>query len=157
MAENPFVVSPPALRSIAGAKGKTGKSSPKIDRSSDLQIDEFSEEKLALDFVKRHQEKVRYVGDLKEWFIFDGHHWRLDTSRQIFDWAREICREAGDNALSDPKTQSYARSITSGKARYQVASVSSDDQRIALQSCQFDEDPLSLGGPPKPSPDKGDR
>jgi hypothetical protein len=50
-----------------------------------LPIHEFSEEKLALDFVNQHEREVRFIGDLNDWFIFDGICWRRDRRRQIFD------------------------------------------------------------------------
>jgi len=112
-----------------------------------IPIHEFSEDKLALDFVDLHQHEARFVGDLKEWFIFDGTHWHRDQSRQIFDWARKICRSAGADALGNKRTEKFARHLTSAKARYAVSSLASDDQRISMLWNQFDADPLLLGAP----------
>jgi len=110
-------------------------------------IHEFSEEKLALDFVNRHQHEVRFIGDLNEWFIYDGTCWRRDRRRQIFDWSREVCRVGGAAALGNKRTEQFARALTSAKARYAVTSLASDDQRISMLSSEFDADPLLLGTP----------
>jgi len=116
---------------------------PRSDKA--LRIHEFSEERLALDFVNEHRHEARFVGDLSEWFIFDGVCWLRDQRRQIFDWARDICRRAGNIALKDKKTEQFARTLTSAKARYAVSSLASDDQSISMLSDEFDANPLLLG------------
>ncbi|MGA8641326.1 hypothetical protein [Candidatus Binatus sp.] len=114
-----------------------------------IAIHEFSEEKLALDFVNEHRHEARFVGDLNEWFVFDGTCWRRDQRRQVFDWARDICRRAGAAALAIKRYEQFARSLTSAKARYAVSSLASDDQSISMLSNEFDADPLLLGAPTK--------
>jgi hypothetical protein len=112
-----------------------------------IAMDEFSEERIALDFVNEHRHEARFVGDLNAWFIWDGARWRRDQRRQVFDWAREICRRVGALALADEKTRKFARAITSAKTRYAVSSLASDDQSTSMLSVEFDADPLMLGGP----------
>jgi hypothetical protein len=113
--------------------------------SKAIGIHEFSEERLALDFVNDHRHEMRFIGDLNEWFIWAGSCWLRDQRRQIFDWARETCRRAGDSALKHKQTEQFARALTSAKSRYAVSSLASDDQSISMLSDEFDADPLLLG------------
>ena len=71
--------------------------------------------------------------------------WLRDQRRQIFDWAREICRRAGNVALKDKQSAPFARALTSAKTRYAIASLASDDQTVSMLSTEFDSDPLTLG------------
>jgi putative DNA primase/helicase len=115
--------------------------------AKDIPIHDFSEERLALDFVNQHQHEVRFIGDLNDWSIYDGTCWRRDRRRRIFDWSREVCRVAGAAALGNTRTEQFARALTSAKSRYAVTSLTSDDQRISMLSSEFDADPMLLGTP----------
>jgi hypothetical protein len=121
--------------------------SPKPKSAKAIRVHEFSEERLAIDFVNQHRHEARFVGDLNEWFLWDSACWRRDQRRQVFDWAREICRTAGDTALANKRTEQFARSLTSAKSRYAISSLASDDQSISMLSDEFDADPMMLGIP----------
>jgi hypothetical protein len=110
------------------------------------QIDKFSEDRMARDFVQLHCHEVRFVGDANEWFIWNGSRWGSDRRRQVFDWARKVCCEIGALALSKVTTVKFARAITSAKTRYSVASLASDRQSISRLLDEFDTEELVLGG-----------
>jgi hypothetical protein len=112
-----------------------------------IPLDEQSEQALALDLVSEHRHAMRFVGDLKEWFVYAGTCWIPDHRRRIYSWALEVCRRAAAVWLEKPKTKKFARILTSAKTRAAVVSVVSDDQRISLMSEEFDHQPLLLGGP----------
>ena len=54
----------------------------------------FSELALALRFVERHEDDLRYVAAWNKWLIRDGRCWTIDETNQVLDFARAVCREA---------------------------------------------------------------
>jgi putative DNA primase/helicase len=112
-------------------------------------LDPKSEQALAIELVNAHRHQVRFVGDLKEWFVYNRTCWIPDDRRQVYSWAQEICRCAGADLLESEKTRRFARILTSAKTRAAVVSMASDNQRISLTSKDFDAEELLLGGPRK--------
>jgi hypothetical protein len=62
-----------------------------VAASSDAPM--FSEEAIALAFAERHANGLRYVAKWNQWFIWDGTCWREDEKREVFNRARDICRD----------------------------------------------------------------
>src|SRR5262245_8104694 len=44
---------------------------------------------------------VHYLTDLKEWALWDGRHWKIDTNGEVWHWAgqgmQEFYLQAGDS------------------------------------------------------------
>jgi phage/plasmid-associated DNA primase len=129
------------------------KDKSKSDEPDDDKIDEknalakYSEQNLALEFIKKHRTKARYLGDLQQWFVWDSTRWHLDQKRLVFAWAQRICRAKATEALNNDATEKYARALLSAKTRYAVSSLASDNQKIAMLADEFDRDPMALGMP----------
>jgi putative DNA primase/helicase len=103
----------------------------------------YSEEALALAFAERHIDTLRYVAKWGQWFIWDGTCWRKDETRQVFTYARELCREF---ALLHNKSSERKR-IASAKTRAAVVSLAGEDRRLAATTAQWDADPWLLNTP----------
>ncbi len=101
----------------------------------------FSEEALALEFATRHAGDLRYVAQWGKWYRWDGTRWTEDKTRQIFDLARHVCREAAIRANRAAKT------IASAKTRAAVVSLGSEDRRLAATMEQWDTNPWLLNTP----------
>jgi putative DNA primase/helicase len=111
-----------------------------------MMIDEaprYSEEALALEFAKRHVDRLRYVAKWTQWFIWDGSCWRMDETRKVFTLARDLCREV---AIGVNKPAERKR-IACAKTRAAVVSLAGEDRRLVATIDQWDTDPWLLNTP----------
>lgn len=104
---------------------------------------EFSDESLALRFTAQHQHRLRYVADWGRWLIYDGKVWAADTTLQVFDHARAICR-AASSECNDP---TVAAIIASARTVAAVERLAKADRRHAATIEQWDQDPWLLNTP----------
>jgi putative DNA primase/helicase len=111
-------------------------------RNSDGNEDEdapaYSDEALALRFTKKYP-NLRYTAKWGQWSIFDGSRWKPDEKREVFSYARNICREAA--------CEVNLKAIASAKTRAAVISMAQDDPRTAASVDQWDTDPWLLNTP----------
>jgi putative DNA primase/helicase len=101
-----------------------------------------SEEDMALLFVGRHSQDLRYVASWAVWMCFDGKRWQRDEKRLVFSHARHICRETAAQ-----ENGNRGKAIATAKTRAAVVSLASDDQRLAATVDQWDADPWILNTP----------
>jgi len=109
---------------------------------ADARLPEFSDEALALRFAAKHADNPRYVADRGKWLLWTGSHWRLDTTMQAFDMARNICRVA--SAEVPPDKIKLAAAIASAKTVAAVIGLARADRRLAATVEQWDADPWLL-------------
>jgi putative DNA primase/helicase len=102
-----------------------------------------SEEALALAFADRHANKLRYVAQWGQWFIWDSKCWRTDETRQVFSMARALCREAA----AELNKASERKRVASAKTRAAVVALACEDRRLAATIEQWDTDPWLLNTP----------
>jgi hypothetical protein len=53
----------------------------------------YSEDALALQFVARHGDELRYVAAFGQWMHAPDARWQIEDTLRAFDMARAICRE----------------------------------------------------------------
>lgn len=104
---------------------------------------EYSEDRLALNFVDRTEQSLRYVATLGKWFIWDGARWKVDDTQLARDRVRAVCR----NYSSQCNEQKQAKLLASAKTVSAVERLSSTDRRIAATIAQFDSDLWLLNTP----------
>ncbi|MBR0703133.1 hypothetical protein JQ599_24745 [Bradyrhizobium diazoefficiens] len=107
---------------------------------------DHSEEALALEFVRRHGNEIRYVPLWGRWLHWDARCWQVDHRRKVFSLARTVCRDAATTQM-DASRHASARAIASAKVRAAVISLVSDDPRITATVDQWDADPWLLNTP----------
>jgi putative DNA primase/helicase len=105
----------------------------------------YAEERMALTFTERHQDDARFVGDTKDWLVWDANSqlWRFDVRRQVFNFARAIVREVAPTAGKADKMSKVARA----SARAAVVSLASDDQRTSILRSDLDRHPMLAATP----------
>jgi putative DNA primase/helicase len=91
-----------------------------------------AEDTLALLFAERHADELRYVDDWKRWLHYDGACWGFDSTLQVFDNARVVCREV---ALEGNKP---ASAVASAKTVAAVERLARCDRRLAATTAQWD-------------------
>ncbi len=102
-----------------------------------------SEDSLALVFAERHARKYQYVHEWHQGLHWTGTHWKQDRTRNAFDMARDICREAA-NATDN---KSARERLASAKTTAAVATFANADRRIAATTEDWDGNPDLLNTP----------
>ena len=102
----------------------------------------LSEDRVAVEFIRRHGSRIRFDHSIRSWFVYDGQRWRQDKTRRAYAWTRELARElALDEATGARRTAGRA-----GFARG-VEELASGDQGIAVVADDWDQDVFLLGTP----------
>lgn len=114
-----------------------------VGASASEELPEGSEEKLALEFAKRHANALRYVHAWGKWLYWTGTHWRTDTTLCAHDLVRTLCREAAAQAT----TERVRLALTSARTGMAALSLARADRRIAATAEQWDSDPWLLNTP----------
>jgi putative DNA primase/helicase len=102
-----------------------------------------SQDDLASRFVELHGSNWRYVAARKTWYLWDGSHWRVDDTNQVFEAIRLVCRAATERCDS----AADRRRIASRATIVAVERIAATDQRLAARPSDFDADPYLLNTP----------
>jgi putative DNA primase/helicase len=102
----------------------------------------ISEDRVALEFVDRHKDAVRYNPHEKLYFIWNGFFWKRDDRGVVFNWVRELAREFGDSARANEQQKIGRAAFCNGVEQH-----ARTDQRIVVTSEQWDENKYLLGTP----------
>lgn len=127
MTDDPFGDHDEWLNSLVAGANATGVIPPGITQDS-----------LALVFMRRHRDKLRYCHHHGAWFLWNDNYWRKEETKLAFNWAREVVRELNTKGSRDLAKVSTA----SGVERYCQA-----DRAFAVTSEIWDGDPFLLGTP----------
>lgn len=104
---------------------------------------EFSDDALALAFTARHADAALHVPDWGQWLRWDGCRWAKDTTLQVFNLARLVCR--GEAARAGQRRGDLA--IASAQKVAAVERLARSDPAHARRSDDFDADPWVLNTP----------
>lgn len=102
-----------------------------------------ADDKFAYDVADAFRDK--YAGQLlfcsaqRQWYAWDGVHWRPDRTDRAFNYAAEECRREGGNDLSRAKSRAQAAAAVEKLARA--------DPAFAVEPDYFDRDPMLIGTP----------
>lgn len=102
-----------------------------------------TEDWLALRFVERFGERIRYIPQWGRWRVFDGAKWSDDNRLTTFDMARRICRAVADRL----ETARDRHRLGSAKTRAAVVSLAQSDPRVVATIDQWDTDIMALNTP----------
>lgn len=113
-----------------------------------------SEDNLAQTFSRRHASRLRYVAVFDRWYLWNGKVWEHDRKREVFSFARVICREALDDALraagdkmTGAQERELRRRLGSASTIWSVVKLAGTDPRHAVTPEQLDADPWLLNTP----------
>ena len=102
----------------------------------------LSEDRVAVEFIRRHGARVRYDHSIASWFIFDGQRWQQDKTRRAFAWARDLARELSLDEAPGTKRGAGRAAFAKG-----VEEHASRDQDVAVITDDWDRDLFVLGTP----------
>jgi putative DNA primase/helicase len=103
----------------------------------------LSEDHIALEFVSRHSDSVRFDWTTRKWHTWSGNRWRRDDTAVAFGWTRALVR----SLASDQKSGSDRRRLGSKKFSDGVEGLARSDQRIAVTHNHWDQNVEVLGTP----------
>jgi putative DNA primase/helicase len=102
----------------------------------------ISEDFIALEYVRRHQELVRFDCTEKNWYVWNGGGWQRDDTRIAFEWTRALARELAKNEAPGDRRKMGRHTFARG-----VEEFARTDQRITVTSDHWDPDPHLIGTP----------
>jgi putative DNA primase/helicase len=103
----------------------------------------FSDEGLALRFVKKHAGELRFVAARNNWLSWNGVRWQDEKTLYAFDLARHVCREA----IAEGAKAKAALSVASAKTVAAVERLARADRRVSATAEQWDRDRWLLNTP----------
>ena len=133
------MTTPATFRVVKGERAE-------VIEPAEIRPPEYTDETLALRFADRHADNARYIAKWSKWLTFDGRRWRVDDTLLAFDQAREICREASQEAVRREQTR-IASAVASVKTVAAVERMAKADRRLAATVDQFDSKPFRLNTP----------
>jgi putative DNA primase/helicase len=103
----------------------------------------LTEDELALEFTRRHAADWRYVAAWGAWMHWNGVRWQRESTLEVFDLARAVCRDAA-NGLDSAKLRAR---ILSAATRAAVENLARSDRAHAALTDQWDADQADLNHP----------
>lgn len=113
------------------------------DGLADLEGFAFNEDGVALAFVARFRDQLRFDHHAGQWYRWMGTHWQPQETRLAFAWCRDTCRAMALAGVKDPATRALAKAATAAA----VERLAQADQALAVTSADWDRDPWLLGTP----------
>jgi putative DNA primase/helicase len=101
-----------------------------------------TEDSAALEFARRHVGQLLFDHDAGRWLRWTGSHWRIETTKIAFDWARALARELSANETPKARLHLSKVSFATGVERFAQA-----DRAFAVTSDGWDSDPWLLATP----------
>jgi putative DNA primase/helicase len=95
----------------------------------------ISEDAMALAFVTKHCDELRYVALWDRWMKYEGRCWMPDHTLNVFSMVRGLCREY------------FGKKAETRAAVAAIEMLSRCDRRVAATVDQWDTDPYLLGTP----------
>lgn len=129
-----------------GAAGGGPKGQKAIPAANPYDLDGFdlNEDGVALAFVDRFKDALRYCHHTGAWFQWTAAIWQQEETKLAFSWARETCRDlARDVDPEDKLKATLARAATAAA----VERFAQSDRAFAVTSATWDRDPWLLGTP----------
>jgi putative DNA primase/helicase len=102
----------------------------------------LSEDAIALEFVRRHKDLVRFDSTAKRWHVWRDGRWRRDDTSVAFSWARNLAR-----ALARDQNAGDRRRLGTKKFSEGVEGLAQTDQRIVVTSERWDQAVDMIGTP----------
>ncbi len=104
---------------------------------------DLTEDALALEFTRRHQDELRYVHEWGQWLKWDGARWAPERTLAVFDVARALVRAIAPTVPNATRAAKIASAATVAA----IVSLARADRRHARLSEDFDRDPWLLNTP----------
>lgn len=110
----------------------------------------WSEDHIALQFVKARGKDYRYVALWGKWMVWTGDRWDRDETMTAFNSVRDHCRQVAAEAFLDSDGEAgpkVAKSLASARTVNAVEKLASADRVIAANIEQWDEAQWMLNTP----------
>lgn len=102
----------------------------------------LAEDDLAVRFVAKYKEKMRYCHDSGKWYQWNGQIWEKEKAEEAIDLMRLVCKEAAE--LAGTKERKGLLSVNLYKHALEIART---DRAVAVTSEIWDSNKFLLGTP----------
>ena len=102
----------------------------------------LSEDHIALEYVSRHLDKVRFDCTTRTWHIWSENRWRRDDTNAAFAWTRSLVRAIASDQSAPDRRRLGSRKFADG-----VEGFARSDQRVAVTHDHWDRNVEVLGTP----------
>ena len=105
----------------------------------------FTEDELAVRFVDKYGDELRYVAKWSRWFSLNKERttWNEDDTLHAMDLAREVCREAA----AECNNAKQAKALSAARTIYAAVQLARADRQVAATVDQWDADEWLLNTP----------
>jgi putative DNA primase/helicase len=105
---------------------------------------DLTEDGIALAFMGKHQDLLRYDHSIGKWFQWTGKAWRQDETKLAFSWARRTCRQlAKEVGAKNGELRTIAKAATAAA----VERFAQADPALAVTAAIWDRDAFLMGTP----------
>src|SRR5450755_4683475 len=103
----------------------------------------LSEDYVALEFVNRNIDLVRFDHADRKWYVWAGNRWQRDQTAVAYSWTRSLARSFG----STDQSPADRRRLGSRKFADGVEGLARTDQRIVIEHNHWNPNIEALGTP----------
>lgn len=114
----------------------------KAKPASDAAGERLTDDALALAFVDKHGQDLRYCGESSRWYVWQGTHFAADVTGAVVDRIRKYVRPRA--AVAQKKEAEY---LEAAKTIAAIERLARSDRQVAVSIAQLDADPWLLGTP----------
>jgi len=113
----------------------------------------YAEDTLALQFAEMYAPSMRYVSRWGKWLQWNGSVWVEDSTLDVFDKVRAICRVEAEVAKAEAQRKGandatrIGRKLLDGRTIASVEKLARSDRRLAATVEQWDAEPWALNTP----------
>ncbi len=109
----------------------------------------FNDDWNAQRLVERVGDRIRYVGDKKQWFVYADGRWARDTKNVVLEYAKKSMRDLCDDACALPYNEGneLLKHAQQSRSRHRLEAalfLAQSDPKVVVTSDQFDRDPWKL-------------
>jgi P4 family phage/plasmid primase-like protien len=101
----------------------------------------FSEQWLALEFVRRHEHDLRFTALWNRWHHWVGTHWQRDDTLRAFSLAQALCRDLAARS----KNKKMQMRINDARTRAAIVTLARENPALATTPEEWNGDPWLLG------------
>jgi putative DNA primase/helicase len=104
----------------------------------------YTEDAQAKKFVDLQNDNLRYVEELDQWFLWNGHYWQAISKLDVIETIRHVNRV---DALDFQGQRTLRKQMCSRRFAQNVEGFARGDSRCLLKLAELDADPWLLGTP----------
>jgi putative DNA primase/helicase len=108
---------------------------------------EFSEAGMALTFVNRNKDNLKYVKKQSKWYHWTGTYWKQEETALAYDLVGKECHLAAARAKANELTKEYVKSLSKAATRGAIETIARANRLLAVEPEIWNNDNWLLNTP----------